>query len=222
MPRDSFQAEMEALREAVLDLGATVVDRLRTAVAALEGGNRELARFVLESDHEINERYLELESDCTTLFTLQQPVASDLRFVASSFKILTDLERVGDLAMNLGGYVTGMSREFFPRADLITVGELVADQMEAALSAYETGDDEACHAVAERDDEVDGLCERTAEVMLRDLVDREPDEDALESLFEEAFQLLLTVRDLERVGDHAVNIAARTLYMTESDDALLY
>ena len=222
MPRDSFQAEMEALREAVLDLGATVVDRLRTSIAALEEGNRELARFVLENDHEINERYLELESDCITLFTLQQPVASDLRFVAASFKILTDLERVGDLAMNLGGYVTGMSREFFPRADLITVGELVADQVEAALAAYEAGDDEACHAVAERDDEVDGLCERTAEVMLRDLVDREPDENALETLLEEAFQLLLTVRDLERVGDHAVNIAARTLYMIESDDALLY
>ena len=222
MARDSFRAEMEALHEAVLDLGATVVDRLRTAVRALDDGDRERARFVLENDHEINERYLGLEADCIDLFTLQQPVASDLRFVAASFKILTDLERIGDLAMNLGGYVTGMSREFTPRADLVTIGELVADQVEDALAAYESADPEQCHAVADRDDEVDGLCERAAEVMLRDLVDQQPDEEALEGLLEEVFQLLLTVRDLERVGDHAVNIAARTLYMAESDDALLY
>lgn len=222
MPRDSFRAEMEALREAVLDLGATVVERLRMAVGALDEGDRARARFVLEGDHEINERYLQLESDCIDLFTLQQPVASDLRFVAASFKILTDLERVGDLAMNLGGYVSGMSREFVPRADLITIGELVADQIEAALAAYESGDPEQCHKVADRDDEVDGLCERAAEVLLRDLVDREPDEETLERLLGEVFQLLLTVRDLERVGDHAANIAARTLYMAESDDALLY
>jgi phosphate transport system protein len=222
MPRDSFQAEMDALREAVLDLGATVVGRLRTAVAALEEGDRERARFVLEGDHEINERYLELEGDCIDLLTLQQPVAGDLRFVAASFKILTDLERIGDLAMNLGGYVIGMSREFVPRADLITIGEFVADQTEAALGAYESGDPEQCHAVADRDDEVDGLCERAAEVLLRDLVGRAPDERTLETLLEEASQLLLTVRDLERVGDHAVNIAARTLYMADSDGSLLY
>ncbi len=222
MPRDSFRAEMEALREAVLDLGATVVDRLRMAVGALEEGDRERARYVLENDHEINERHLQLESDCIDLFTLQQPVASDLRFVAASFKILTDLERIGDLAMNLGGYVTGMSREFSPRTDLVTIGGLVADQVEAALEAYESGDSDRCHSVGERDDEVDGLCERAAEVFLRDLVDRSPDEETLERLLGEVFQLLLTVRDLERVGDHAVNIAARTLYMAESDDALLY
>jgi len=213
---------MDALREAVLDLGATVVDRLRTAVAALEDGDRERARVVLEGDHEINERYLELEGDCIELFSLQQPVAGDLRFVAASFKILTDLERIGDLAMNLGGYVTGMSREFVPQADLVAIGELVAGQTEAALEAYESGDPKQCHAVAERDDEVDGLCERAAEVLLRDLVGRAPDEQTLETLLGEVSQLLLTVRDLERVGDHAVNIAARTLYMADSDDSLLY
>ncbi len=222
MPRDSFERELEDLKAAVLELGGTVVDRLRTAVGALEDNDRTRARFVLENDHEVNARYLELEQDCIDLFTLQQPVASDLRFVAASFKILTDLERVGDLAMNLGGYVTGMNREFVPRTDLVAVGELVADQVEAALEAYETGDPERCHAVADRDDEVDGLCERVAELFLRDLVDRVPGEGTLEALLEDAFQLLLTVRDLERVGDHAVNIAARTLYMVENDDALLY
>ena len=222
MPRDSFQAEMDSLRDEILDFGATVVDRLRAAVVALDEDDRERARFVLENDHEINRRYLALESDCVDLVTLQQPVASDLRFVVASFKILTDLERIGDLAMNLGGYVTGMSREFAPRADLVAVGELVADQAEEALAAYETDDADRCHAVAERDDEVDGLCERAAETLLRDMVDRAVEEGTLEGLLEETFQLLLTIRDIERAGDHAVNIAARTLYMVESDDILLY
>jgi phosphate transport system regulatory protein PhoU len=222
MPRDSFQAEMDSLRDEILDLGATVVDRLRTAVGALDEDDRERAQFVLENDHEVNSRYLALESDCVDLVALQQPVASDLRFVVASFKILTDLERIGDLAMNLGGYVTGMSREFAPRADLVAIGELVADQVEEALAAYETDDADRCHAVAERDDEVDGLCERAAEVLLRDMVDRAVEKGILEGLLEETFQLLLTIRDIERAGDHAVNIAARTLYMVESNDTLLY
>jgi len=222
MTRDSFQAEMDRLREAVIDLGETVTERLRTAVAALEASDRGKAREVLESDHEINERYLDLESDCIDLLTLQQPVAGDLRFVAASFKILTDLERIGDLAMNLGGYVLGTGREFLSQADLVTIGDLAADQIEAAIDAYESMDPEACHAVAERDDEIDGLCERAAEILLRDLVERAPDDGTPERLFKEVFQLLLTIRDLERIGDHAVNVAARTLYMIESDDALLY
>jgi len=222
MARDTFQAELQALRSAVVALGETVVGRLRTATRALSESDTEKARAVLENDHEINQRYLELEADCIDIFTLQQPVASDLRFVAASFKILTDLERVGDLAMNLGGYVVEMRGSFVPRADLVTIGELVADQVEAALAAYENENAAACHAVAERDDEVDGLCGRAAEILLRDLVDRAPHGEELETMMEEVFQLLLTIRDLERAGDHAVNVAARTLYMVENDDDLLY
>jgi phosphate transport system protein len=224
MSRDALDRELDALEAGVLDLGGTVTDRLREAVRALDEGDRTRARVVLEGDHEINEQYLELESDCIDIFTLQQPVATDLRFVAASFKILTDLERVGDLAMNLGGYVVDMTQGFVPRADLVAIGDLVADQLEAALAAYEDRDPAACHAVAERDDEVDGLCERAADLLVRDLVERDPGDPELrmEELLNEAFQLLLTIRELERIGDHAVNVAARTLYLVENDDGLLY
>ncbi|MFB6296899.1 MAG: phosphate signaling complex protein PhoU [Salinirussus sp.] len=222
MPRDSFEEEMDALEEGVRSMGETVVERLREAVAALRERDQERARRVLEGDHEINETYLSLESDCIDLFTLQQPVASDMRFIAASFKIITDLKRIGDLAMNLGGYVKGMSQEFVPRADLVNIGELVADQIQAALRAYSTRDPGRCHAVAERDDEIDGLCERGADLLVRDLLRRNGETETTEELIEEVFQLLLTLRDLERIGDHAVNIAARTLYVVENDDALLY
>jgi phosphate transport system protein len=103
----------------------------------------------------------------------------------------------------------------------VNVGKLVADQLETALDAYGTSDTDSCHAVADRDDEIDGLCERAADLLMRDLVSRDGDQE-IETLLEEVFQLLLTIRDLERIGDHAVNIAARTLYMVEHDDTLLY
>ena len=122
MARNEYQADLEALRGDVLEMGERVVGSYDDALEALETKDGDLAATVIDGDAAVNERYLDLEGDCVDLFALQQPVAGDLRFVAASFKILTDLERIGDLAMNLGGYVSGMSREFFPRADLVRIG----------------------------------------------------------------------------------------------------
>jgi phosphate transport system protein len=222
MARESFQEALEALRDAVLSMGEAVASRLRDAVTAIDRRDRSLARYVLEHDHEINDLYLELEADCVDLFALEQPVAGDLRFVAASFKILTDLERIADLAANLGGYVLSMAAELVPREDLVDIGTLVEEMLDDALTAYATEDAGLCEAIAERDDEIDGLCGRAADLLMRDLLDRDPNTPELEELLGDANRLLLTIRDLERVGDHAVNVAARTYYMIESDDALLY
>jgi phosphate transport system protein len=92
------------------------------------------------------------------------------------------------------------------------------------MTAYADQDPEACYAIAEYDERVDELCERASEAVARDLIEREDVEDdaEVERLMRDVHRLLLTIRDLERVGDHAVNIAARTLYMVENDDDLLY
>jgi len=222
--RDTFEQQLDELESSVLELGEAATVRLRRAVTAIETHDRALARTVMEGDHEINERYLELESDCIDLFALQQPVASDLRFVTASFKILTDLERIADLAANIGSYVVELETETLTEVALVDIGQLAGDMLEEALSAYVTGDADRCHHVAERDDELDGLCERAADRIIRDLVERDPLEPEVdtERLLAQVHRLLLMIRDLERVGDHAVNIAARTLYMVESDDQLLY
>ncbi|WP_152042824.1 phosphate signaling complex protein PhoU [Salinigranum salinum] len=224
MPRDVYQAELRTLRDDVVSFGETVSGRLELALDAIETDDRTLAEEVIEGDEEINERYLELEADCIDLFALQQPVAGDLRFVTASFKIITELERIGDLATNLSAYVRSIEEPYFPDASLIDVGTLACEMVEQALEAYETEDADLAAAVVERDDELDGLCERVAQNVVIDLVETTKTfaDDELERLLTEVNRLLLTLRDVERVGDHAVNIAARSFYMVTNRTTLLY
>jgi phosphate transport system protein len=177
---------------------------------------------VIEGDDRVNERYLELEGDCIDLIALQQPVASDLRFVAASFKILTDLERIGDLATNLARYALAGSSELVSADRIRKIGEVAAGQVRDAVAAYVDADPEACRAVADRDDELDASCQHASEAVVRELIAGDPDRWEVERLLDDVSRVLLTVRDLERVGDHAVNIAARTLYATDGDPELIY
>ena len=224
MPRVDYQHRLDTLREDVLYLSEIVLDRLRLALAALERTDASLAREVIDGDGEINEQYLELEGDCVDLIALQQPVASDLRFIAASFKILTDLERVGDLAVNLAEYALATSRTRLPEVDVQAIGTAVTEMLEDAMVAYADADSELCYDLAERDNVVDRRCEAASETIVRDLLGRETatGEADREGLLEDISRLLLTVRDLERVGDHAVNIASRSLYMIQNDADLLY
>ena len=229
MARKSYQELLETLREDVLYMSEVVLDRLRQALSALERKDEAVARDVIEGDHEVNELYLKLENDCVDLLALQQPVASDLRFITASFKIITDLERVGDLATNLGEYTEQAQQDVFPDVDVQAIGEAVAEMVEDAMAAYADGDVDAAYALAERDEEVDAMCEAASETVVRDLLTQEVDGDsggaggaAVEATMREVSRLLLTVRDLERVGDHAVNVAARTVYMVDNDDDLIY
>jgi phosphate transport system protein len=225
MPRESYQESLAKLREDVLFMSEVVLERLRSGLDALEAKDEELAREVIEGDEEVNEMYLDLEGECIDLLALQQPVAGDLRLVAASFKILTDLERVADLATNLGNYTLEAQYDRFPEVDVQSIGQAVAEMLEDAMDAYARDDVEACFAVAERDDEVDAMCERATDAVVRELIETELEGDQsdadIERLMQDVSRLLLTVRDLERVGDHAVNVAARTLYMAENDPSLL-
>ena len=222
VPRDSFRAELEAIRESIADLGWTVLAAFEQAVEALAEGHEAAARQVIAGDEAINDRYLSLESRCIDLFALQQPVAGDLRFVAASFKILTDIERIGDLATNLADQALRKERSYLPDLNVRDLADIAAEMFDRAITAYENGDPELCHAVADQDDELDGLCERVAGLVLEDLVGRDAGDAVDRSLLAGVRRLLLTIRDIERVGDHAVNVAARSLYMTDGTEALLY
>ncbi|WP_436344423.1 phosphate signaling complex protein PhoU [Natronorubrum sp. FCH18a] len=223
MARKSYQEKLTELREDILYMSEVVMERLRMGLDALEQKDDELALEVIEGDGEINRMYLDLEQECIDLLALQQPVASDLRFIAASFKIITDLERIADLAVNLGEYTLDAQEDLFPDVDVQEMGELTLDMIEDAMVAYDTEDVEACRELAERDDDLDHFAERASEIVVRDLIERELDSpEEVEVLLQDVSRLLLTIRDLERVGDHAVNIAARTLYMVENDDELIY
>jgi phosphate transport system protein len=226
MPRVAYQDQLESLREDVLYMSEIVLERLRIGLGALEEKDEELAREVIEGDGEVNDLYLELEADCIDLLSLQQPVAGDLRLIAASFKIITDLERVGDLATNLGEYALDAQQDRYPDVDVQSIGDAVAEMIEDAMAAYAADDAEACFELAERDDDVDVLCQRASSTVVRELIETEMTENAtddeIETLLSDVSRFLLTIRDLERVGDHAVNIAGRTLYMVESNDELIY
>ncbi len=226
MPRDSYQEGLNSLREDVLYMSEIVLERLRLGLDALEQKDEEMAREVIEGDHEINQLYLDLEQDCIDLLALQQPVASDLRFIAASFKIITDLERIGDLATNLGEYSLTAERDVYPEVDIQDVADVTIEMVESAMEAYGDENADQCYAIADIDDEVDERCEAASETVVRDLIEREIDAESseaeIEQLMADVSRLLLTIRDIERVGDHAVNIAARTLYMVENDDDLIY
>jgi phosphate transport system protein len=221
MARIDYQEQLDELREAVVGMGDLVLQRYETALKALETKEESLAREVIAGDDEINERYLDLEGDCIELFALQQPVAGDLRFVASSFKILTDIERIGDLAVNLAEYAIAAERERYPEIDLFHVGTETGAMVADALDAYERGDPALARTVADRDDEIDRLCSAASDAIVEDLI-RTDYGDEVEDVMDDVSRLLLTVRDLERVGDHAVNVCARTVYMTDHDTELIY
>ncbi|WP_096393821.1 PhoU domain-containing protein [Halorubrum trapanicum] len=233
MPRENYQERLDELRDGVVAMGETVCDRLDDAVEAAVSGDDELARSVIESDHEVNETYLDLEDECTELLALQQPVAGDLRLVAASFKIITDLERVADLATNLAAY-GGPEGGVHPAVDARALGETAREMVSDAVAAYAASDPDACREIAASDDAFDERCREASEAVVRELLEADrarnaardgaapTDGEALEASLDDVSQALLAVRDLERIADHAVNVAARTLYMIENDDELIY
>jgi phosphate transport system protein len=233
MPRENYRERLDDLRAGVVAMGETVCDRLDDAVEAAVTGDEELARSVIETDHEVNETYLDLEDECTDLLALQQPVAGDLRLVAASFKIITDLERVADLATNLAAY-GGPEGGVHPAVDARALGETAREMVADAVAAYAARDADACREIAASDDAFDDRCRAASEAVVRELLEADrarnaagddaapTDGEALEASLDDVSQALLAVRDLERIADHAVNVAARTLYMIENDDELIY
>ena len=221
--RDTYRAELATLRGDVRSMGDAVLDQLDDALSALATGDEALAQSVIDGDAAINERYLAIEDDCIDLFALQQPVASDLRFVTASFKISTDLERVGDLATNLAGYAIVEERTWEPDLEIGAVGSEAREMVADALDAYQREDVDACHAIADRDDDIDALCARASDRLVRDLVEGEVIDDTwgMERLLDDVSRLLLTIRDVERIADHAVNVAARTCYAADGDKSLI-
>ncbi|MFP4625762.1 MAG: phosphate signaling complex protein PhoU [Natronomonas sp.] len=226
MARREFQEQLNDLREDVLYMSEVALERLRMGLDALDRKDEDLAWEVIRGDDEVNELYLDLEQNCIELLALQQPVAGDLRFIAASFKILTDLERIADLATNLGDYTLEAKRDVYPEVDVQGIGDSVIEMVGDAMDAYANEDVDACFEIDDRDDEVDEMCETASSRIVRELIETEFEEGdsevEIEQLLSEVSRILLTIRDLERVGDHAVNIAARTLYMVENDDALIY
>lgn len=217
MSRERYTSELAGLRRAVLALGGQAEELLRAGLRALVEHDVELADGLDRRDDAIDRATEEVEATCLDLVALQQPVAADMRLVAASYKIVTDIERVGDLAVNLGDYCRSAGRlELVSPREVERVGAIAVAMLGDALAAYADRDAERAEEVIRRDDELDeatwGLIRRFLESLYDSALHEHASGEA-ERISSQALPVLLSMRDLERVGDHAANICERVVFL---------
>jgi phosphate transport system protein len=208
-----FQEELETLKARLLQMGGYAEDRLQSAVKGLVDRDPSVIERVLAGDQVINQLHIEIDDRAFKLLALQQPVAGDLRTIVAAVKINTDLERVGDLAVN----IAEASRRYLehpPVKELIDIPKMATiaqTMLRDALDAYVRPDTELAQQVLDRDDELDQLKTR----VFRDLLGHMLSD---QSTVEGSLDLILISRHLERVGDHATNIAEDAIFMVSARD----
>lgn len=204
--------EIDYLKKMVLALGARIEETVYKAVRSLEENNRELAEEVIAGDAEVDQEEVDIEEECLKVLALYQPVASDLRMIVSILKINSDLERVGDLSVNIAERALFLSTQDRPNIplDFTKMAEKTRGMLRASLDALVNRDSGAAHKVMGADDEVDEI-NREMYVLIQDAIREDP--DRLESLI----HLLSCSRHLERIADHATNIAEDVIYMIEGE-----
>ena len=208
-----FQEELEALQGRLLEMGGLAEERVSAAVQSLVSRDIAAIERVLYGDEPINALHVEIDNRCFKLFALHQPMATDLRAIVSAVKINTDLERVGDLAVNIAEaakrYATHPPVKKL--IDIPQMGDIAQEMLHDALDAFVRRDTVLAQAVLNEDDRLDGLKTQ----IFRELLDymlKDP------TTVEPALDLILVSRHLERIGDHATNIADDVIFMVSALD----
>jgi phosphate transport system protein len=206
-----FHEELDALKQTLLAMGALVEDQIRRVMRALIDRDDVLAQSVIERDREVNAYDVEVDEKCVELLALHQPAAGDLRFITTAMKIVTDLERIGDQAVNIAQRAIELNEEpqLKPYIDLPRMAEKAQRMVKEALDAFVARDTELARQVCAKDAEVDGLKEQIFRELLTYMMS-DP------KTIPRAIRLMLVSRFLERVADHATNIAEMVIYMVES------
>jgi phosphate transport system protein len=205
-----FHEEIEALKQTLLAMGGLVEDQIRRVMQALLERNDALALEVIERDRQVNAYDIEVDETCVNLLALHQPAAGDLRFITTAMKIVTDLERIGDQAVNIAQRALELSQEpqLKPYIDLPRMAEKAQRMVKESLDAFVARDTGLARRVCAADGEVDALKEQIFRELLTFMM-----EDA--RTIPRAIRLILISRFLERVADHATNIAEMVVYMVE-------
>ena len=205
-----FDEELSALKEKVLKLGSMVEAAIRDSVKSLVERDSDLAREVIKKDHLINALDVEIDEECIRLIALRQPLARDLRFITTAMKITTDLERMGDLAENICERAIELNEEpmLKPFVNIPKMAEIVQGMLRDVLDAFVRKNTSIAYDVLKRDDEVDNLTvmnfNELLSFMLRD-----------QKIIPLAVKRTYVAKYLERIADHATNIAEMVIYMCE-------
>ncbi len=205
-----FHEELEALKQTLLAMGGLVEDQIRRAMKALLERDDAIAQEVIDRDRQVNTYDVEVDEQCVELLALNQPAAGDLRFITTAMKIVTDLERIGDQAVNIAQRVLELNREpqLKPYIDLPRMAEKAQRMVKESLDAFVARDTALARQVCGKDAEVDALKEQIFRELLTYMM-----EDP--RTIPRAIRVILISRFMERVADHATNIAEMVVYLVE-------
>ncbi|EHL09121.1 phosphate transport system regulatory protein PhoU [Desulfitobacterium hafniense DP7] len=206
--RHMFDKSLEELTEKVFELGKKVNSRVDAAMKSLAGQDLELADQVVTGDLEINELQADIEETCMLLIAQQQPFAKDLRKIVAAFKISINLERIGDLSVDVAKHTlrTGSQELLKPLVDLPRMADLVQQMVIKGIEAYKVEDAEAAKAMALMDDEVDHLYAQVFRELIVFMMEAP-------QTINQATYLIFVGRFLERMGDYCTNIAEEVVYV---------
>jgi phosphate transport system protein len=208
-----FQEELQTLQERLLAMGGLAEERVCESVRSLSVRDSDLVERLLISDEPINELHIEIDDRCFKLLALHQPMAADLRAIVAAVKINTDLERVGDLAVNIAEAAKRYLQHppVKPLIDIPRMGDIAQGMLRDALDAFVRRDVALAEAVLAEDDRLDALKTQIFRELLIFML-AEP------SKIEPSLDLILISRHLERIGDHATNIAEDVIFMVSARD----
>lgn len=208
-----FQQDLDALKERLLAMGGLAEERVRESVRGLMDRDHGPLDAVLSGDEPINDLHMEVDDRCFKLLALHQPMAADLRVIVAAVKINTDLERVGDLAVNIAeaGKRYLQHPPVKPLIDIPRMGDIAQTMLRESLDAFVRRDIALAEAVLAQDDLVDALKTQIFRELLTYML-----QDA--TTIEPALDLILISRHLERIGDHATNVAEDVIFILSARD----
>jgi len=205
-----FDDELRNLKEKILKMGLLVEAAIWDSIKALVERDSDLAREVIKKDHQINALDVEIDEECIRLIALRQPKAGDLRFITTAMKITTDLERMGDLAEDICERAIELNEEptLKPYIDIPRMAEIAQGMLVDVLDAFVRKEPSIAYDVIKRDDEVDSLTVQVFNELLFFMI-QDP------KTVSRAVKITYIAKYLERIADHATNIAEMVVYMVE-------
>lgn len=211
-PRETLDRALQEVLDDILVLGSMVEEAIRDSVESLKQRDLEASRKIYLADQIINEKHFELENKCITLIATQQPMAKDLRLLASVLEISTELERIGDYAKGISriNILMGTEPLIKPLIDIPRMTDLGLDMLHRALGAFVSGDVEAAREIPKEDDEIDQLYNQIYRELVTYVI-------ADTSTIDRANYLLWAAHNLERMADRVTNICERTIYMVTGE-----
>ena len=208
-----FDTDLNEIREKLLEMGGKVEGMLANAMKSLIERDTELAQRTIIFDHEINQLEMEIDEKCLEVLARRQPAARDLRFITLALKIVTDLERIGDQCANIAKRSKELNQEpsLKPYIDLPRMAQAASNMVKEALDAFVRGDDKLAIKVCQDDQVVDDLNEQIQRELLTFMMG-DP------STISRAIKINHVSKCLERIADHATNVAEMVIFMVKGKD----